>query len=226
MINGKSFLAVIPARGGSKEIPKKNMVELGGVPLISHTFNQVRLVESIDHICVSTDDPNILHYSLSQNIPVITRPSHLAMDTSKTEEALIHSLLVLEEAGKYFDYVIVLEPTSPFRTISTIKRCMHIIIDSRSNSLLTVKSTTNNIGEVINGLFVPIKKGQPRRRQDRRPYYIETSTVYVCSVSYLKEHGTLVSDQWSTVIVEHPESVDINTHKDLDYARYLMGNTK
>lgn len=222
MIGNKRFLAVVPARGGSKSVPRKNIRLLGGKPLLSHTLAQIAAVPEIDVAVVSTDDGEIAAVARADGGKVVERPAELAGDTVPTEWALLHALDALAEKDEHFDYVMVLEPTSPFRSPATIRRCMERIVNADGKSLMTVFETRANIGSIEAGVFRPLVPGAPRRRQERKPFYIESSTVYVASVGYLRASGTLVCDDWLAVPVDERETVDINTPLDFEVAEALF----
>ena len=222
MINSSSILAIIPARGGSKGIPHKNIVDLGGKPLICHTFDQIECLDYIDSAVVSTDCPQIKEVSERCGIRVIDRPSELATDTSRTEDCLLHCLSVLEQEEKYYDYIVILEPTSPFRTPSSISKCVYAAIQNKASSLLTIKRMTENVGTLKDGQFVPIDNKIARRRQDRNRFYSESSTVYVVKVSHLRRHKTIVSPDWMAIVIDESECIDINTPIDLETARSYL----
>ena len=128
---------------------------------------------------------------------------------------------VEQELGISFDVVLVLEPTSPLRSKTTITKAIKMVA-SGFESVLAVKQTTDNIGFIKDGVFSPINTNAPRRRQMRAPYYIESSTIYAATVGYLRETGTLVSDRWGAVVVEDQEAVDINTENDFEYVEFLI----
>ena len=225
MIDGKTFLAVIPARGGSKSVPGKNIRLLAGKPLLEWTVAQINAVPEIDFAVVSTDDQKIADVARENDMAVIDRPPDLATDEARTETALLHALETLEEnSSKQFDYIVVLEPTSPFRRPSTIRQCMQTIINTGAESLVTVVEDRSSIGRVKDGKFVPLDPKAPRRRQDREPHYAESSTVYDCLVEHLKKTGTLVCEDWPVEIVTESEALDINTEQDFLVADFLMRN--
>ena len=225
MLNDRRFLAVIPARGGSKSVPRKNIRPLTGRPLLHYTLDQVRGVPEIDRAVVSTDDPEIADVARAGGGEALARPADLATDSAPTEWALLDALDQLEAQGSVFDYVIVLEPTSPFRTPATIRRCMVRIIACGAPSLMTVVETRATIGRLEDGWFRPLVPGAPRRRQDREPFYIESSTVYVARVPFLRETGSLVAEDWAAEIIPESEAVDINTPQDFELAEALMASS-
>ncbi len=223
MIASRRFLAVIPARSGSKSVPRKNIRRLAGRPLLAWTIDQVKAVEEIDLAVVSTDDPEIAEVARAEGAAVVMRPAELATDTAPTEWALLHALDDLERQGEApFDYVMVVEPTSPFRRPETIRRCMATIAERDGQSLLTVAAMLSNVGNLEDGFFRPLHPDAPRRRQDRQPLYLESSTVYVASVAYLRQTGTLVCPDWLAVVVDEAETVDINTETDFLVAERMM----
>ena len=227
MYKEKQILGIIPARGGSKGIPKKNIVDLGGKPLIYYSIEQSINSKYLTDLVVSTDDKEIAQYLNSIEINVIDRPKNISLDKSPTEECLIHAIEVLYRKGKKYDYVVVLEPTSPFRKTSTIDNCIKKLIDFDLDSLFTVIKTYENIGIIDkNSKFKPLRENPARRRQDREPFYIESSTVYVANINYLLEKKSLVSQNWGSFIIEKEEAVDINTQTDLEYARFMFNKLK
>lgn len=223
MHNGKRVLGVIPARGGSKGVPRKNIRPLHGRPLIAYTIDQANAAAALDLFVVSTDDAEIRAVAAELGARVVDRPAELATDSASTESALLHALDVLEAAGEpRFDYVVVLEPTSPLRRAGTIDGCIRRAVDAGAVSLLTVRETRENIGTMDGGRFMPFMPGAPRRRQDRRPCFIESSTVYVCRVDYLRRTRTLVADPWEAYVVPPDEAEDINTMDDFARVECLM----
>lgn len=221
MIAGRRFLAVVPARGGSKSVPRKNIRPLAGVPLLVHTLRQAAAVLALDCVVVSTDDDEIAAVTEAHGGVVVRRPAELAGDTAPTEWALVHALDELEGAGAAFDYVMVLEPTSPFRRPETIAACMEHIVAQDGRSLMTVIETRANIGRVQDGVFRPLVPGAPRRRQERQQFHIESSTVYVARTDFLRRTGSLVCDDWLAVVVDESEAVDINSLVDFAVAEAI-----
>lgn len=213
---------MVPARGGSKGVPRKNIRPLAGEPLICHTLRAAMHVAEIDLLVVSTDDAEIASVSTSYGVRVVNRPSRLARDDSPTEAALIQVLEVLEAEGQQFDIVIVLEPTSPFRSAGTISRAIVACFAGAAPSILAVRETRENIGFIRDGFFRPVIQDAPRRRQERQPMYVESSTIYACRVDYLRRVGTLVADNWGALIVPEDEAVDINSEDDFQLAEFLI----
>lgn len=222
----KRFLAVVPARGGSKGVPGKNIRLLATRPLLDYTAAQIAASTLLDAAVVSTDDPQIAAVAGRCGLKVVERPPELALDTSPTEPSLLHALDVLEADGGLFDYVVVLEPTSPFRSAATIDGAIRRIVDADADSLLAVRETRENIGFLEGGWFRPVVPGAPRRRQARTPFYVESSTIYICRVEFLRRTGTLVAANWAAFVVADDEAMDINTPGDFALAEYLVMSRK
>ena len=223
MYSNNSFLAIIPARGGSKSVPKKNIKLLGSKPLISYTFAEAIKVKELDYILVSTDDDEIAAVAKKEKVRVIKRPKEISSDHASTESALIHAINFLEMEEKYFDYVVVLEPTSPFRKSSTIEKCIKLISELNADSLLTLKKSFSNIGDLKFNYYKPLRENQPRRRQEREPFYLESSTVYVAKIDFLKQTKSLVSNKWAACVLDsEEEGIDINSQLDFYLAESVL----
>ena len=223
MYRDKRILAVIPARGGSVGVPRKNVRPLDGRPLLAWTVEAAKQVPEIDLVVVSTDDPEIAGVARGLGIRVIDRPAELATATAPTEWALRHAIDTLGlESGMQFDYVVTLEPTSPFRSAATVSRCITRLVDSGAASALTVRETRASLGRVVDGRFRRLDPNAPRRRQDREPLYMETSSVYVTAVAHLHRTGSVVAEDWLAVEIPEREAFDINTPSDFAMAEALL----
>jgi CMP-N-acetylneuraminic acid synthetase len=222
MYHGKRFLAVVPARGGSKGVPRKNLHPLAGKPLLAYTLEQAQQVSELDALVVSTDAPAIAELAQSMGARIVMRPAELSTDTAPTESALLHALDTLAQEGLSFDYVVLLEPTSPLRSSDTIRSCVRAAADAGAGSLVTVSETRANLGRLVSGKFRPLDPAAPRRRQARQPYYVECGTVYVISVAHLRSVGSVVADEWQAVVVSEHEAVDINSLEDFAVAEAIL----
>jgi CMP-N,N'-diacetyllegionaminic acid synthase len=226
MYKGQRILAVVPARGGSKGVLRKNIRPLAGDPLIIHTLRTAKTVNEIDLLVVSTDDNEIETISLSYEVDVIKRPKKLASDNATTESALLHVLDTLDQQGKIFDILIVLEPTSPLRSSNTIKKTIKKFVEKSFESILAVKESFENIGFIEDGCFRALRTDAPRRRQLRKPFFIESSTIYAVKTNYLRRAGTIVCDNWGAIIVPNEESFDINTEEDFNLIECFIKNKR
>jgi len=216
-------LAIVPARGGSRAIPLKNIKPLAGRPLMAYTLLCANECRSTLRVVVSTDHDGIASVARDYRAEVVIRPPELASDTAPTEGALLHVLDTLKQNEGYEpELVLTLEPTSPFRSPALIDRCVALFKDSDADSALGVVETRSNYGRVNHGRFEFLFPGQPRRRQDRQPLYQECSTIYATRPSVLKTRKSVLGAQLYAVIVPTEEAVDINEPFDFTIAEMMI----
>jgi N-acylneuraminate cytidylyltransferase len=185
-------LIVIPARGGSKGVPRKNIKLLNGKPLIEYTINAARGVFVDELICVSTDDEEIKSVAedLGLSVPFL-RPKNLASDTSSTYEVLLHAIDFYHQLGYVADTLVLLQPTSPFRTSRHIAEAMKLY-DDKCEMVVSVYETASNPYYVLKevnarGWLVGMKKGNFTRRQDCPAVYQINGAIYIINVKALRK---------------------------------------
>jgi len=216
-------LGIIPARGGSKSIPLKNIKNLGGRPLISYTIEAAKGSSLISRLVVSTDDRRIAKVCADYDCEVIERPGELSTDTASTESALIHVLEVLENTeGFRPDIVVTLEPTSPFRTSELIDDALKVFHTTDADSVIGVVETRACYGRIVDGVFKHLFPQQPRRRQDREPLYEECGAIYATRTETLLDKKSVLGDRLYPVIVSQIGAIDINGIEDFNMARELI----
>jgi len=222
------IVAIIPARGGSKGLPKKNIKELCGKPLICYTIESAIKSNLIDRIVVSTDDEEIARIaSKYHEINVCMRPSELSTDTASTASALIHACNFLNQNESIdIDYVLTLEPTSPFRSLNTIKKTINLLTNGNFDSVVTVTEFKSVLAKVIENRFSHVFPNQPRRRQDRKGLYQESSTIYGTAYKKLIEKNQVIGDAPAGLIVNQNEALDINDEFDFQIANFMMELSK
>lgn len=224
------YLAVIPARGGSKEIPKKNIVPLCGKPLLGYTL-EVLLeaeMENVD-IAVSTDSEEIAAVAegyADKGVCVVKRPEEISGDTASTEAALLHAIDVMEKKnGVSYDVVLTMQPTSPFRKVETFCAFLenYEANANQYDALLSLHETRTDYwvkkGEGAYGRLYP---EAPRRRQEREPMYVENSAYYATSVKALRETSSVLGNHVNGFLILEEEGLDINEPIDLLVAEKLM----
>lgn len=218
-----TVLGIIPARGGSKSVPLKNIRELCGKPLIAYTIESARKSISINKLVVSTDHPQIAQVAKEFDTEVIVRPAELATDEAPTEWALLHVLDELKCRACFEpDIVLTLEPTSPFRTPQLIDRCVEVFKTTDADSVIGVVESRSCYGKIINGKLEFLFPGQPRRRQERIPLYKESSTIYGTKTNVLRQKKSVLGDMLYPLIVPKEEAIDINTSFDFEFAEIYM----
>jgi CMP-N,N'-diacetyllegionaminic acid synthase len=189
-------LIVIPARGGSKGVPKKNIKLLNKKPLIQYTIEAAQNLFKDQQICVSTDSLEIKEVveSLGLKVPFL-RPESLATDTSGTYAVLEHALEYYESQGYYADVLVLLQATSPFRTEKHIYEALELF-DKDCEMVVSVKETKSNPYYILkeedeNGWLVSSKRGSFTRRQDCPKVYELNGAIYIINVKALKENKSI-----------------------------------
>lgn len=220
----KKTIAIIPARGGSKRLPNKNILPLGSISLLAHSINFARSHKDLqDSIWVSTEDEMIAKEALYYNAKVLKRPAELALDTTTTIEVLQD---VIQQLGEEVETVILLQPTNPLRPKNLLEEALLKFYDNRADSLMTVTRNHQKFGKIINGSFVPFNYTMGQRSQDLEPLYYENGLLYITKASVIK-NGAILGENNIPFIVDHPfATIDIDTQEDLDYAHYVLTHYK
>ena len=208
------ILAVIPARGGSKSIKNKNIIKVKNIPLITYTIKS----KVFNYIAVSSDSSNILNIAKkNKKVICINRPKKLSSDFAKTKDVILHALDCLKLNKIFPDLVYTLEPTSPLRSIKTIKNAIKALAKKPNyDSLISVTKTFSLYGKINkNKNFKYFSRKIKRRRQDRKPIYKETGTIWGTRVKYLLKKKELTGGKIFPLIVPKIEDLDINSKEDL-----------
>jgi len=218
------IVGVIPARGGSKGILRKNIKQLNGKPLIVYTIESALASGVINKLIVSTDDDEIAQVCNSyKKVLVYKRPRELSTDTSSTEAALINACEQLSSLENIkADYVLTLEPTSPFRSAETIQKTVELLLKPNIDSVVGVTEVTSVLGRIDGDVFSHIFPNQPRRRQDRKALYQESSTIYGTSMQVLRDKKLVIGDFPAPMIVPKKEALDINDEFDFQLVESVM----
>ena len=229
------FVIVIPARGGSKRIPRKNLALLGGKPLLEHTADQLRQAKVESHASVSTEDAGVAAESLKHGLHVIDRPAGLAADNASTEAVLLHALDALEKEGKTFDWVMTLPVTSPFRTAATIQRFIREAEDAPADidSFFSVTERVERLWKrkedgTMHMVFPKSVGNQQERRLKGLLLYEENSAVYLTRVTALRraaDEGAIspiFGENTKGIVIDAREGMDINTETDLRMAEAIF----
>lgn len=229
MIKNKKILAIITARGGSKSIPKKNIIPVNGKPLIYYVIQAARKSKLLDEAIVSTDSPEIKKTSLRFGIKVpFLRPKNLATDKSKSIDALIHGLNFMENRNKTrYDYVMCLQPTNPFVSGADIDEAIKLIINKKTDSLTSVYKLTDfhpaKLKVISQGLLkdFQVKEAKGTRRQDYPDIYKRNGGIYLIKRETALK-GLLFGKTTAPYIMPPEKSVDINDYFDLEFVKVLL----
>ena len=216
-------MAVIPARGGSKRAPRKNIRPLGNRPLLGYTIAAAHEAGLGDATLVSTEDAEIAETATRLGCRVLQRPDALATDAASTESVLLHALDEAARQGWHPEWILTLPPTSPFRRARTIRFFLDRAADAGVDCLFSVTETRADLwrGDAA-GKIVRLFPDAPRRQQDRAPLYEENSAVYVTSVAALRATGSVLGVSQRAVAIDPLEGFDINSELDFAIANALV----
>ena len=225
MYTNKTFLAIIPARGGSKRLPRKNVLDLCAKPLIAYTIEATLKSKYIDKVIVSSDDEEILNISSNFGADIIKRPYELANDTATTFDTIKHTIDNFEN----YDYIVLLQPTSPLRNEKHIDEAIQLLEEKNADSIISVcemdhsplwSNTLPKDGNMSNFLKDEILN---KRSQDLEKYYRLNGAIYICKTEKLLENkGFFLKDNIFAYKMDREHSVDIDEKIDFSIAQILM----
>jgi CMP-N,N'-diacetyllegionaminic acid synthase len=223
--NKKKVLAVITARGGSKGLPGKNVKELAGKPLIAWTIEAANKSKYIDHLILSSEDSDIIDVSKEWgcNVPFV-RPLKLAQDDNVSIEVLLHAI----DQVDYYDYVVLLQPTSPLRTCDDIDGCIELCLKKKANVAVSVTEQEKspywmfNVDAKTSKMAPLMGREIVGRRQELPKVYSLNGAVYFVKCDWLKVNRTFFSPE--TIAYEMPKerSFDIDTELDFRICEYFL----
>ena len=230
MFKNKKVLGLIPARGASKRLPRKNLRQINGKPLIYWSIVEARESKYIDSVIVSTEDLEIKQYSYQQGVDgVIDRPHSLAQDQSRSIDVVLHAVDGLAKQGKNYEYVMLLQPTSPLRTSRHIDNALELMWAKTATVVVSVCETEHPIdwmgylarGQVMDEFLDNLTIDQSKA--DHRVSYQINGAIYLLETSTLiKEKTTFPTPGAVAYIMKRDDSIDVDTELDLYFAEYLM----
>lgn len=225
MINDKRVLAVIPARGGSKGVPRKNVRLLAGKPLIAWTIEEAKKSKYIDRLILTSEDDEIIETAKAYGceIPFI-RPSELAGDTTSGIAPILHALEQIEG----YDYIVVLQPTSPFRLVGDIDSCIKRLIETKSPACVSVTESGSSpywmykVNEA--GMMQPLIQQEEliTNRQELPIAYVLNGAVYVAEVDWFMQSQSFLTKDTTAFVMPKERSYDIDTEEDFLWSEWLM----
>lgn len=220
-----NILVVIPARGGSKGLPGKNIKELCGKPLIGYSIDVARTITSDDHICVSTDDNQIKSVVENYGLKVpFLRPEALATDSSTTNDVLLHAIEYYEKQGKQYDKILLLQPTSPLRTEMELKEALALYRHDIDMVVSVMKSHAPAVlcKENEDGFLELVHNKNAVGRQSLQTFYEYNGAIYVINVKSLKEKGLASFTRKVKYIMPKESSIDIDDIYDFMLAEQII----
>jgi len=229
MLNGKTFLAIIPARGGSKRLPRKNVLDLAGKPLIAWSIEAGLKSKYIDKVIVTSDDDEILGIAKQYGSETIKRPNELASDTATSFDALKHTI----NNTNSYDYIILLQPTSPLRDFKHIDDAIELLESKKADAIVSVtqmdhsplwSNTLPDNGNMNSFLRDDVKNS---RSQDLEKYYRLNGAIYICKTDrLLDEKSFFIEDNIFAYLMDRKSSVDIDEEMDFILTECLINGTK
>ena len=225
MNKNKTFLAIIPARGGSKRLPRKNVLDLCGKPLIAWSIEAGLKSKYIDKLIVTSDDEDILSISKKYGSDIIKRPEELSNDTATTFDALKHTIDNLEK----YDYIVLLQPTSPLRNEKHLDEAIELLEQKNADAVISVCkmdhsplwcNTLPENGSMQNFLKEEVLN---KRSQDLDKYFRLNGAIYICKTDKLLENkGFFLKGNIYAYLMSKENSTDIDDEFDFLMTEYIM----
>lgn len=226
------ILFLIPARAGSKGLPGKNTKMLGNQSLITYSINfALQNIKENDQLCISTNDSEVINIAEKLNLKIdFRRPEELAADNSSSQDVMLHAISFFESKGLFFDSILLLQPTSPFRTQEDFTNLMNAYTDD-TEMVVSVKESKENpyfnlFEQNENGFLEKSKHGNYIRRQDCPPVYAYNGSMYLIKVTALKNKLLSEFNNIKKVIMPQERSIDIDTIEDWKLAEFHLNNMK
>ena len=220
-MNKNLFVALIPARGGSKGLKKKNLYPLKNKPLISWTIESAIYSHSLEKIFVSSDDSSILEIASKEGVNCIERPANLAEDSSSMESVIMHSIEQIDKQGIGFKYIILLQPTSPLRDSKDIDLACKKFIQLNADSLISVTNVESTVLKTLvkddNGFLRPAfdNKFPSMNRQQLPLAYKPNGAIYIINKKLFLNNPTLFQKNTAMYEMKENKSIDVDSINDI-----------
>lgn len=221
--SGRTAIAVIPARGGSKRVPRKNLRLLGGLPLVVHSIKAAIASNSLAMVVVSTDDSEIVTVCSDYPVSVFERPAALGADNVRNNDVVRH-VLGLSDA---YDVVVLLQPTSPFRTGADIDRLLDRMVATGARSAMTVTAPETHPGKFVtltDGMIAPYTNDfdMEAQSQELAPVYRQNGAVYAVGTKDFLEHDRFYLPPAAAEFMPAERSIDMDTELDFEIGEALI----
>jgi len=231
MYNNNKIIGIIPARGGSKGIRKKNIVDLAGKPLIAYTIEQAKGSKYIDKIIVTTDDEEIadISRSLGAEVP-FSRPKALATDEAKGIDVVLHAITWFDSNEESFDIVMMLQPTSPLRLSEDIDKAIEVLFLKNAMAIVSVCKSehhplwSNTLPEDSNMKNFINPEYMNKNRQELPVFYRLNGAIYLSFCNYMKDRKSFYGENTFAYIMPEERSIDIDNMLDFKLAELLLNS--
>ena len=217
MYKGKKILGLIPARGGSKGVPRKNVLEVNGRPLIAWTIDEAKKSKYIDRLILSSEDAEIIETAKRCGCEApFVRPAELSRDETPGIDPVLHAVGAVEG----FDYLVLLQPTSPLRIAGDIDGCIERCIDGGFDSCVSVKEVGDHpylMFKLLGGAALEkLHKEKADRRQDLPEFYVLNGAVYVSRIGSILDAKDFITPNTAGYVMPEDRSLDIETPHDIE----------
>jgi CMP-N-acetylneuraminic acid synthetase len=226
MLYDKTFLAIVPARGGSKRLPRKNILDLEGKPLIAYSIESAFNSQYIDKVVVTSDDDEILSIAEIYGSDTVKRPSALASDAATTFDVVKHAI---EKVGAY-DYIILLQPTSPLRESIHIDEAIELLDLKNADAIISVCEVehsplwANTLDDSLTMTDFLQKGIDQKRSQELEAFYRINGAIYICRVDkFLDQKSFFLQENIFAYKMDREHSIDIDEMIDFELAKLYMG---
>ncbi len=230
MIEKNKVLCIIPARGGSKSIPNKNIIKVNKKNLIDYTIEQAIRIKLIDKVIVSTDSEKIISkitkFKKYKKFNIIKRPKKFSLDKSPTEKVVNHVIDHIKKNNFQPENILILEPTSPLRKDDSVMKFIKKMQGRKYNSYISVSELSHTPAKIRKNKLEFIFKNQPRRRQDRMSLYCEGGSMYGNNYEKYIKFKKIVVKPICPILISTIESIDINNRDDLYIVESILKNKK
>ncbi len=229
MIGSKRLLAIIPARGGSKRLPHKNILDFKGQPMIVRSIEAGLQSKYVDRVVVSTDSEEIANISIQYGADVpFLRPLDLSTDQAKSIDVILHTITQLEKDKDFYEYIVLLQPTSPLRTAENIDGAVEYLLEKKANSVISVTEVEHSPlwSNVLpkDGCMNGFMRDEiiNKRSQDLEKYFRLNGAIYICKMeSLLSEKSFFLKDNIFAYVMDKKDSIDIDDELDFIVAKVL-----
>lgn len=227
-----SILAIIPARGGSKGLPEKNIYPINGKPLIAYTIDAALKSKYISTTVVSSENDAILKVSSNIGADIIKRPAEFATDEASSESVIIDAIKQMGEKGNKFDIIVLLQPTSPLRNERDIDAALELMISEKASAIISVvnigtkpfKAYYQNKDGYLKGIHSD--KSPNMRRQDLPDAFLANGAIYAISIKEFLNTNNLITAKTLPYIMSPNKSLDIDTIEDIHAIETYLKTTK
>lgn len=226
-ISNPKILAIIPARGGSKRLPRKNILPLAKIPLLAHSIIAATNCSLITDSIVTSEDPDICQLAKEMGVQVIHRPDELAGDTVSNEYVVEHAIKVFTQDNYFPDYIVLLQPTSPLRTSAHLHQCLQNFLSSGMKSVMSICQAEHHPGkyiQVVQGEVEPYTKLEDveKRTQELEVVYRQNGAIYALRTTDFLSALKFYQPPCLPYVMNLEDSVDIDSKLDLLFCEFLL----